>query len=48
MIRRRPLLRLSLASVVLALTLSACTGVVDRDGSALDPPPGGWEPHGPG
>ena len=42
--RLGPLFALTLC----ALVVCACGGVVDIDGSALNPPPGGWDSHGPG
>lgn len=43
-------LRLPAALILAAasLGLTACVAVMDRDGSGLNPPPGGWDHHGPG
>ncbi len=39
---------LVIALATAALGLSACVGVLDRCADGLNPPAGGWEPHGPG
>ena len=44
--RTRTWLVIALATV--ALGLSACAGVLDRCADGLNPPPGGWDRHGPG
>jgi len=38
----------ALALILVGATLSACVGVLDRCADGLNPPPGGWDRHGPG
>jgi len=45
---RRIRLRTALVLAAASLSLTACVGVIDRCADGLNPPPGGWDRHGPG
>ncbi len=45
---RRLRLPAALTLAAAALGLTACVGVLDRCADGLNPPPGGWDNHGPG
>jgi hypothetical protein len=45
---RRIRLYTALALAAASLSLTACVGVLDRCADGLNPPPGGWDRHGPG